>query len=169
MFAKLLLLFITIPILELSLFLMLGSKIGIPTTLGIIVVTAILGAYLTKSQGLRALTNYQNTLSQGRLPHEEVMDGLMILIAGAVLLTPGFLTDAIGFSLLIPSFRDVVKKLAKGYLKEKVTIVGAEAGFPESATSDPGNRVINVEAEVVTVEGEVVEEVPNTRTPDSGS
>ncbi|MDF2375626.1 MAG: FxsA family protein [Verrucomicrobiales bacterium] len=147
MFARLLILFITIPVLELCIFLMLGSKIGIPTTLAIIVITAVLGAWLTKSQGLKALTKYQAALSQGRLPHEEVMDGLLILIAGAVLLTPGFLTDAIGFSLLVPTVRDFVKSIAKAYLSGRVTVVGETMGAPRP---QPGaSKVINIEAEVV--------------------
>lgn len=147
MFARLLILFITIPVIELCIFMMLGSKIGIPTTLAIIVITAVLGAWLTKSQGLKALTNYQAALSQGRLPHEEVLDGLLILIAGAVLLTPGFLTDAIGFSLLIPTFRDLIKGVAKGYLSGRVSVVGDTMGAPRP---NPGaSKVINVEAEVV--------------------
>ncbi|MEM1442760.1 MAG: FxsA family protein [Verrucomicrobiota bacterium] len=147
MFARLLLLFISIPLLELCIFLMLGSKIGIPTTLAIIVLTAVLGAWLTKSEGLKTLTKYQNAVNQGRLPHEEVMDGLMILVAGAVLLTPGFLTDAIGFSLLIPTVRSFVKGIAKSYLSNRVNIVGENMGAPRP---QPGaSKVINVEAEVV--------------------
>lgn len=149
MFARLLALFIGIPILELCIFLVLGSKIGIPTTLAIIVITAILGAWLTKSQGLKALSNYQAAVSESRLPHEEVMDGLMILIAGAVLLTPGFLTDAIGFSLLVPSVRDVVKSLLRSKLKERV--VSAHGGAVPPQAGPSGSRVINVEAEVVDV------------------
>ena len=147
MFARLLILFITIPVLELCIFMMLGSKIGIPTTLAIIIITAILGAWLTKSQGLKALTKYQSALSQGRLPHEEVMDGLLILIAGAVLLTPGFLTDAIGFSLLVPTIRSFIKGIAKAYLSGKVTVAGDAMGAPRQS-STPSN-VINIEAEVV--------------------
>ncbi|MEM6280306.1 MAG: FxsA family protein [Verrucomicrobiota bacterium] len=147
MFARLLLLFITIPVLELCVFLLLGSKIGIAPTLAIIVITAILGAWLTKSQGLKALTKYQNVLSQGRLPHEEVMDGLMILVAGAVLLTPGFLTDAIGFSLLVPTVRDFVKGIAKAYLGSRVSVAGEAMGAPKKTQG--ASRVINVEAEVV--------------------
>ncbi len=149
MFARLLALFIGIPILELCIFLVLGSKIGIPTTLAIIVITAILGAWLTKSQGLKALSNYQAAVSESRLPHEEVMDGIMILIAGAVLLTPGFLTDAIGFSLLVPSVRDVVKSLLRSKLKERV--VSAHGGAVPPQADPAGSRVINVEAEVVDV------------------
>lgn len=149
MFARLLLLFIGIPIIELCLFMMLGSKIGIAPTLLIIVVTGALGAYLTKSQGLKALNNYRAATAQGKLPHEEVLDGLMILIAGAVLLTPGFLTDAIGFSLLVPSIRGKVRGILGSYLKGKVTIVGQNMGAPAAPRNPQG--VINIDAEVIDV------------------
>ena len=155
MFAKLLLLFILVPVAELAIFIALGDKIGLAPTLGIIVLTAILGAYLTKSQGIKALNNYQQALAQGKLPHEEVMDGLMILIAGAVLLTPGFLTDAIGFSLLIPPFRKVVKAIVKERLKGRVNVVSqnvnaATQPFSQGGPARSGGpQVINVEAEVV--------------------
>ena len=109
--------------------------------------TAVIGAWLTKAQGLRALRRYQQAITEGRLPHEEVMDGLFILVAGAVLLTPGFLTDAIGFALLVPFLRDIVKGVAKAYLADKVRVVGATAETPRPRRRDPD--VINVEAEVV--------------------
>ena len=155
MFAKLLLLFILVPVAELAIFITLGEKIGLFATLGIIILTAFIGAYLTKSQGLKALNNYQQALAQGKLPHEEVMDGLMILIAGAVLLTPGFLTDAIGFSLLIPPFRKVVKAIIKDRLKGRVDVVSqnvnaATQNFSRDGSGRSGGpQVINVEAEVV--------------------
>lgn len=155
MFAKLLLLFILVPVAELAIFITLGEKIGLFATLGIIILTAFIGAYLTKSQGLKALNNYQQALAQGKLPHEEVMDGLMILIAGAVLLTPGFLTDAIGFSLLIPPFRKVVKAIIKDRLKGRVEVVSQNVNAAQSFTqqgqpgSSGGPQVINVETEVV--------------------
>ena len=84
MFAKLLLLFILVPVAELAIFITLGEKIGLFATLGIIILTAFIGAYLTKSQGLKALNNFCG--SGGKLL-TRVMDGLMILIAGAVVLT----------------------------------------------------------------------------------
>jgi len=149
MLARLLLLFIGIPIIELCLFMMLGSKIGIAPTLLIIVVTGALGAYLTKSQGLKALKNYREATAEGKLPHEAVLDGLMILVAGAVLLTPGFLTDAIGFSLLVPSIRAAVRGILTNYLKGKVTIVGQDMGAPAAAQNPQG--VINIDAEVIDV------------------
>ena len=87
MFGRLLLLFITVPFIELVLLLKIGAKIGFTPTLGIIVVTAILGASLTRSQGRHTLQRFQQAQREGRLPHAEVMDGLMIIIAGAVLPT----------------------------------------------------------------------------------
>lgn len=149
MFGRLLLLFITIPVLELMIFMFLGSKIGLAATFGIIILTAILGAYLTKSQGREALKKYQEALAAGRLPHEEVMDGLMILVAGAVLLTPGFLTDTIGFLLLVPPVRHAVRGVLKSYLKDRVTVAGETMGVPTPPKSQTQGGVINVEAEIV--------------------
>jgi len=149
MFGKLLILFIAIPVIELYLFMTLGKAIGVLETLGIIVVTAILGAWLTKKQGARAMARFQQATAEGRLPHEEVLDGVMILIAGVVLLTPGFLTDAIGFSLLIPPVRAVLRKRLGKSLKDRVQIVtpSGSTAAPRTKRSDDG--VIEVEAEVI--------------------
>ena len=127
MFGRLLLLFITVPFIELVLLLKIGAKIGFTPTLGIIVVTAILGASLTRSQGRHTLQRFQQAQREGRLPHTEVMDGLMIIIAGAVLLTPGFLTDIAGFLLLVPPVRAAVRGRLAAALKGRIQIVGMSA------------------------------------------
>lgn len=116
MFGKLLLLFILVPVAELFLFMTLGASLGFPRTIAIIILTAILGAALTKSQGRKAMEKFQKATGEGRMPAREALDGVMILIAGAVLITPGFLTDVFGFLLLVPPFRSVVA----GYLGEKL-------------------------------------------------
>jgi len=164
MFFHLLVLFVTIPVLELAVFLFLGSRIGIFPTLAVIVITALLGAALTKSQGLKALSKYRQALAEGRLPHEEVMDGLMILVAGAVLLTPGFLTDAFGFALLVPACRAAVKRFAVRYLEKRVHIVGSGLGVPQEAFRDGVFR----SQSVIQVEAEVVEEKGDDREADEG-
>lgn len=123
MFAKLLLLFILVPVAELYLFLTLGAKIGVGPTLGIIVLTAIVGAWLTRSQGARAVARFQRALAEGRLPHREAIDGILILLAGAVLLTPGFLTDAVGFLLLVPPARAVIRGRLANHLKGRIKVV----------------------------------------------
>jgi len=143
MFAKLLLLFIAIPVIELVLFYHIGSKIGLLPTFATVVITGILGAYLTKQQGLRTWRKFQSTSASGQLPANEVIDGLLILIAGAVLLTPGFLTDAVGFLLLIPFVRAAIRSQIAGKLKDKVQVVGQRYPFP-SGTNPPsqsGERV----------------------------
>ena len=149
MFGKLLLLFILVPLVELYLFMTLGAQLGFPNTIAIIMITAIIGAALTKSQGRLAMAKFQQATSEGRMPHEEALDGLMILLAGAVLLTPGFLTDAIGFLLLIPPIRAIVRNSLAKRLRGKIKIVtpgsppgpGEESGPPSKL--DDG-KVIDV-------------------------
>jgi UPF0716 protein FxsA len=115
MVAKLFVVFLTVPIIELSLLLTIGAKIGIWATLVIIISTAMLGASLTRREGLKTWWRFQEKLTTGAFPNEELLDGLTILVAGALLLTPGFLTDTVGFILLIPGSRQVVK----GWLRQR--------------------------------------------------
>jgi len=144
-FGKLLLLFIVVPLIELYLFMTLGDMIGFWETIGIIIVTAILGAALTKSQGRKALLKFHQATAEGRMPASEALDGIMILLAGAVLITPGFLTDTVGFLLLLPPFRAVVGKGLAKRLKGKVQIVtpGFTPPEPERKKSklDDGNVI----------------------------
>ena len=162
MFARLFLLFITVPLIELFLFLVIGQKIGILPTFAIILLTGVLGATLARSQGVKVLAKYQQSIAQGKLPHEAVIDGLLILIAGALLLTPGFLTDTMGFLLLAPPVRQIVRARLEASLRERFRVVGVPhaTGFSSAAGSFPGSArpreatvgrdgVINVEAVVV--------------------
>lgn len=107
---RLLLLFITLPALELALLIWIGRYIGVLQTLGIIAVTGILGAFLARRQGLGVLQKIQREWAQGRLPAGSIVDGVIILIAAAVLLTPGLITDLFGFCCLVPSFRNLLKQ-----------------------------------------------------------
>lgn len=114
MFARLVILFITVPLVELYLLLRLNEWTGSPiTTIGLILFTGFLGAWLAKQQGLSTLMKIQQAMSEGRMPAAELVDGGMILFAGALLLTPGIMTDAFGFSLLIPPCRVVYRRLLK--------------------------------------------------------
>jgi UPF0716 protein FxsA len=107
---RLLLLFIVVPAVELALLIELGRRIGTVETLALIVVTGIAGASMARSQGLRVLQRVQQRLEAGEMPADSVVDGLMILIASALLITPGILTDAFGFLCLVPAFRGLVKR-----------------------------------------------------------
>ena len=139
MFLKLLLLFILVPVAELYLFLTLGKFIGIGYTLAIIVLTAFLGAGLTRSQGARAMARFRQATAEGRLPHKEVIDGLLILLAGAVLLTPGFLTDTVGFLLLVPPARAVIRGWLAKYLKGKIQVMTPPTGHHGPPQKPPGD------------------------------
>tara|TARA_B100000674_G_C37904036_1_gene945185 strand:+ start:49 stop:564 length:516 start_codon:yes stop_codon:yes gene_type:complete len=97
--------FVAVPIAEIAIFIEAGHFFGIWTTLALILITAIIGSGMLRHQGLRALRNTQNALNRNELPVREVLTGLCLLVAGVLLLTPGFLTDCIGFFLLIPRFR----------------------------------------------------------------
>ncbi|MGQ4810000.1 hypothetical protein NKDENANG_03443 [Candidatus Entotheonellaceae bacterium PAL068K] len=110
MLVKLLSVFIAVPLIEIILFIEIGSRLGTWTTLLVIAVTAILGASLAHREGVKTWWRLQERLYRGLMPDEELLDGLLILIAGAVLLTPGFLTDAAGFLLLYSGTRQGVKR-----------------------------------------------------------
>ena len=116
MFLKLFLLFVTVPLIEMALLIAIGKEIGIVATIAIVVGTGAAGAALARQQGMRTLLRIQQAMAQGRLPGDELLDGLMILISGAMLLTPGLLTDAFGFALLMPRCRVVIK----GWLKRRL-------------------------------------------------
>ena len=154
MFARLLILFIIVPIIELTLFIKLDKHVGLIPTLVIILVTAIIGAALTKSQGARALANFQNALAMGKMPHKEMVDGLLILIAGSLLLTPGFLTDTIGFLLLLPPVRVVIRGVVSDKLAKKVHVsVGGNPLDPdfEPLPDDEAARAKSVSGKVIDV------------------
>ncbi|MFK7836961.1 MAG: FxsA family protein [Sulfitobacter sp.] len=101
----LLIAFIAIPMIEIALFIQIGGIIGLGWTLAIVLITAIAGTYLVRTQGAMALGQLRTSFSDMQDPTEPLVHGAMILFAGALLLTPGFFTDAVGFSLLIPAFR----------------------------------------------------------------
>ncbi|HSR66749.1 MAG TPA: FxsA family protein [Acidobacteriota bacterium] len=110
MLGRLLILFILIPAVELMLLVEIGRRIGTLATIGLIVFTGMLGAFLARRQGLKVWRQLQSELSQGRPPAATLVEGVLILVAGAVLMTPGVLTDAFGFLLLIPPCRRVLRK-----------------------------------------------------------
>lgn len=109
MFIRLLILFTIVPIVELYVLIEVGSLIGTIPTIGLIFLTGVAGAYLARLQGFTLLKRIQSEMNQGRVPHGEMLDGAMILIGGILLLTPGFCTDLLGFSLLVPLTRNFHK------------------------------------------------------------
>lgn len=97
--------FIAVPIIEIAVFIEVGGQIGLWSTIGVVIMTAVIGTALLRQQGLSVLFRIQENIEAKRVPIQELFDGLCLVIAGALLLTPGFVTDAIGFSLFVPPFR----------------------------------------------------------------
>lgn len=110
MFWLLVLAFICIPLAELYLLITVGSQIGALPTIAIVIITGLTGAWLARMEGLATMLRVQQSLNQGTVPAEELMDAFIILAAGLVLLTPGFLTDIAGILLLIPFTRNAFKR-----------------------------------------------------------
>jgi len=118
MLGYLILLFTLVPIIELALLIKVGQHIGLTNTITIVLLTGILGAILAKSQGLKVLGKMQRDMDMGLLPREPLFDGFMILCGGIMLLTPGLLTDAIGFLMLIPISRSLIKRWIQERIKK---------------------------------------------------
>ena len=93
------LIFIIIPIIEIAIFISIGTNIGILNTIGIILITALVGIYLVRRQGINLLFNAQKNMSQGIIPTDEIKGGIFLLVSGLLLITPGFFTDCIGFAM----------------------------------------------------------------------
>ena len=117
---KLILLFTVLPMAELALLIAVGREIGIANTMAIIVITGILGALLARSQGLSTLGRIQASLRRGVLPANEIVDGFMILAGGLLLITPGLITDAVGFVTLIPQTRSMIKSVLVKKMKRVI-------------------------------------------------
>ena len=125
-------LLLVVPIAEISAFVVIGGKIGLAATLGLILVTAVIGSVLLRWQGLGLLARISAEMQAGRVPGRDLVHGVMILVAGVLLLMPGFVTDTLGFLLFIPPVREAAWR----FLKSRVTIVPAGPIF-----SDPrGSR-----------------------------
>lgn len=128
MLFKLLILFIAVPFLELALLLYLADTTSWSFTLGVVIVTGIVGSFLAKSQGWRTYQRIQQELAAGRMPGESMVDAVMIFVAGALLLTPGILTDAFGFSLLIPVCRRFYRARLSRWFKSRFHVQSDGAG-----------------------------------------
>jgi UPF0716 protein FxsA len=124
----LILVFIVVPIAELYVILQVGEAIGAVWTIALLAADSLLGSLLLRSQGRTVWRRFNSALAEGRMPHREVIDGVLIVFGGAFLITPGFLTDIIGLLLLIPPTRALIRRLAVRRLGRRVAVgvVGAE-------------------------------------------
>lgn len=124
-FAVIPFLLLVIPIVEIVAFIVIGGQIGIGLTLLMILVTAIIGTIMLRIQGLQLITHIRSEIDSGRVPARALGDGAMLLVAGILLLTPGFVTDAIGFLLFVPPVRSVIWS----FLASRITVQAAGTQF----------------------------------------
>lgn len=142
MLFRLLLLFTIVPLIELAVMIKVGEHIGIVPTIAIILGAGLFGAALARHEGLRTLRSIQADLAAGRPPTDRMIDALLILVAGVLLITPGFLTDCVAVLLLVPPIRVLVRKYLKRRFAARFTIFDATA--PPAAP--PSDEFIDVEA-----------------------
>ncbi len=124
--AVLLLVFLVVPIVELAVIVQVGQSIGTLPTIGLLIVMSVVGAWLMKREGLGVLRRAQRQVRSGRVPTREVADGFLIVFGGALMLTPGFLSDLVGVALLLPPVRAVVRPVLLARLQ--VMALGATVG-----------------------------------------
>ncbi len=147
-------LLLIVPILEIAVFIMIGGQIGVIATLAMILVTAVLGSILLRVQGFAVLQSIQSKTAAGDVPGRELVNGVMILVAGVLLLTPGFVTDSLGFLLFFPPFRHFLWThiASKIVIQTKATFTDAQHGKHE-------------QEDVVDLDPSEYSEKPNPNTP----
>jgi UPF0716 protein FxsA len=137
-FLILLLLFIVVPLAELAVIIQVGGAIGVLPTIALLLLDSVLGTMLMRAQGRRAWQRFVEAVQAGRAPARETIDGGLVLLGGAFLLTPGFLTDIIGITLLVPPTRALVRRvLARRFLTRMTASMTAGPAFPRTRTRPP--------------------------------
>jgi len=164
MFRLLFVLFIIIPIIEISVLMQVGELLGMWPTIGIVILSAWIGAKYVRQQGLATLQSVQTKMAQGEMPSSEIVTGLMLLVAGVLLVTPGFVTDIFGLSLLVPSVRQAIAMSVQKHIKVNTHSSGHGAGASFHQGNTYGNegfsQTSNAESKIIpqhrseTIEGE---------------
>jgi UPF0716 protein FxsA len=140
--------FIVVPLAELAVIIAVGDFLGLLPTLALLLVVSVVGAWLAKREGLAAWRRFQLALADGRVPTVEVADGAMILLAGALLLTPGFLSDVVGILLLLPPTRAMARRLAPRLAARRLRRRGRVVVVDGTARPARSTRVTWGQAEV---------------------
>jgi UPF0716 protein FxsA len=136
----LVLIFILVPIAELYVIIKVGGAIGVLPTLALLLADALLGSMLLRHQGRAAWIRFNRALAEGRLPHKEVFDGVLVVIGGTLLLTPGFLTDILGLILLIPPTRALVRAMSARWVRRRMAMGGGRTIFTFGTGPGPRRR-----------------------------
>ncbi|KAB0679337.1 FxsA family protein [Aureimonas leprariae] len=158
-------LLLVVPILEIAAFILVGREIGLLPTLGIVVVSAVVGALLLRRQGLGALRRIQGEIAAGRVPGRELADGVLIVAAGILLLTPGLVTDVVGYLLFVPAVRAFIRR----FLARRVVVTATMAGSRPGGSGDGGGGKRPARPDVVDLSEEDYERRPDPNSPWNGS
>jgi UPF0716 protein FxsA len=132
MMLPLVLLFIAVPIAELAVIIQVGQAIGVWWTIGILIVDSLIGSWLMRHQGRATWRRFNETLGAGRVPTREVLDGALVIFGGALLLTPGFLTDILGLVLLIPPTRALVRAVLARRFAHRMVVAASRSRTPHA-------------------------------------
>lgn len=140
MFGLLVILFLVVPIVELFVIVKVAGSIGVLETIGALVAVSIVGAWLVRRQGVAIWQRAQREMARGQMPNKSLLDGVLVLTGGALLLTPGFVTDAVGLLAVFPPTRAVIRRGLRHRFARRITVVGTDAGFGTGPTrrSRPG-------------------------------
>lgn len=138
--------FIAIPMIEIGLFISIGGAIGLIPTLGIVIATALIGTALLRRQGLSVLARARMELNSGKMPLAEIADGVFLLVAAVLLLTPGFMTDAFGFLLFVPAVRQTIGKSILATLNRSDRV---HMQTPDGRTYRTGPDIVDGEAQEI--------------------
>lgn len=160
-FALIPFLLLAIPILEIAVFILVGNAIGLWPTLGLVILTAVIGSILLKQQGISTLARIQTEIGAGRVPGRDLVSGVMIAMAGVLLLTPGLVTDALGFLLFVPGVRSRIFD----FLKSRVVVVGQNSFRPGMGGQPRREPPYSAGPDVVDLSGEEFRRGPDPASP----
>ena len=140
MFRLLFILFVIVPIIEIAVLMQVGTLLGTWPTVAIVIITAWLGAKNVKQQGIATLQSVQLKMAKGEMPSEDIVAGMLLLVAGVLLVTPGFVTDVLGLSLLIPQVRMAIKRALQTKLMNSRSSTDAKAGIDNNHYTQQGQK-----------------------------
>lgn len=149
----LILLFIVLPIVELYALIQVGQSIGVLPTIGLLILDSIVGAFLLRREGRSAWLRFNDAVRSGRVPARETLDGGLVILGGALLMTPGFVTDIFGLVMLVPPTRAVVRRFALPWLGRRMVVAAAVRATPRAApTRAPGGRDADIDGTATEVD-----------------
>ncbi|WP_241564052.1 FxsA family protein [Nonomuraea polychroma] len=152
--------FLVVPVLEIWLLIQVGSVIGGPATVALLIADSLLGAWIVRREGRRAWRALQEALQSGRMPNRELADGGLVLVGGALLLTPGFFTDVFGFLCVLPFTRPMMRRLGAWFFERRVKRMAAASPYANLFPPSPGAGAAHGDAPQGgrVVHGEVIRE-----------